>query len=409
MTEDQWRQWKQDHPKFPLTVHPSGSWCRGVCGKMMYFGKLDDVDAALKRWKRIKHIILEVKSLRKQLKEERKLRLGEAAVKAKCKLTVNMLYRKWIAGVKERVTTGRLAQSTLECYECIKPILKRAGVGGLLVESMRPEEFIRISGSVEYSPCSLKTQSMRITTIKSMFRWGHEMGWYPALNYGPRFVPANLLDIRKEQEDRGIVRFIERETILAAMKAASPKLELAILLGINCGFYASDTVHFAARHMRLETPIPYHNLRRTKTRQKRMAVLWPETVDLTTRFGHLLEGVKHPNLNVQFTKLLKKLGLHTPGVGLGSLRHTFASVTSEIDDAPMLDLAMGHTPKTMRERCYVQVNLGELDRLKVIADKAHDWLYGKVTDTMSLSLEAIENGQTRPIQDIIDDLERRHR
>jgi hypothetical protein len=45
--------YRKPHPDFPLTPHPSGRWCKRVCRKLHYFGKIDgdqDGQAALSKW-----------------------------------------------------------------------------------------------------------------------------------------------------------------------------------------------------------------------------------------------------------------------------------------------------------------------------------------------------------------------
>src|SRR5207248_3423848 len=38
------------YPEFPLTAHPAGYWCKQIRGKIHYFGRWDDPDAALKKY-----------------------------------------------------------------------------------------------------------------------------------------------------------------------------------------------------------------------------------------------------------------------------------------------------------------------------------------------------------------------
>src|SRR5262249_60332281 len=37
-------------PEFPLTAHPAGHWCKKIRGKIHYFGRWDDPDAALQKY-----------------------------------------------------------------------------------------------------------------------------------------------------------------------------------------------------------------------------------------------------------------------------------------------------------------------------------------------------------------------
>src|SRR3954454_7100035 len=40
------------YPKFPLTAHPAGYWCKKVRGKLHYFGPWADPDGALANYER---------------------------------------------------------------------------------------------------------------------------------------------------------------------------------------------------------------------------------------------------------------------------------------------------------------------------------------------------------------------
>jgi integrase len=186
-------------------------------------------------------------------------------------------------------------------------------------------------------------------------------------------------------------------------------MRVVILLGINCAFYPSDTVSITYKHIHFDAPIPYHDFRRAKTRRKRMAALWPETVaairDYTdhhrpqSECGNVLltrQKIPHTGrggsvcLANTFNELVEKVGHRPRGVSLGSLRHTYGTVMDLVSDTPMVDLTMGHvagsvrgqSSKSLQRRIYSQFNLNELKRLKAVADVVHDWLYdGKFSDT----------------------------
>jgi hypothetical protein len=40
------------YPGFPFTPHPTGRWCKKILGKLHYFGKIGDPDAALELFNR---------------------------------------------------------------------------------------------------------------------------------------------------------------------------------------------------------------------------------------------------------------------------------------------------------------------------------------------------------------------
>ncbi len=246
--------------------------------------------------------------------------------------------------------------------------------------------------------------------VKAIFNWGKKVGLYEnSINYGPRFVTPSITAIEAEQEGTGVVRFFERELILDALKIADAKMKVAILLGVNCAFYPSDTAAIGYSHVHLDSPIPYHNFRRVKTQHKRMAALWPETVAairdytdnqrprsdysniLLTQSGNpYLKENGSKGLARQFNNLLKKAGSRPCGASLGSLRHTYGTIMDLVNDTQMVDLTMGHVSGTVRgraskslqRRVYSQFNLNELRRLKAVADIVHDWLFdGKFSDS----------------------------
>jgi len=372
------RLWKRAHPDFPLTVHPRGYWSKKVRGKVYYFGPLKDRDAALRLWLREKDYLL----------------AGEIPPTHEHSITVRELLDKHLADVDDRIVAGKLACKTRGDYRAVRRLFEQSMVVGLPVKALKPEHFTVMERHLENNRYSLRTQRNFIIATKAVFNWGRKMELFDCdIRYGPRFAVPSVTAIEAEQEENGSCRFLDRDVILTALAAAKPKLKVAILLGINCGFYPSDTVAITLDHLHLDGKIPYHDFRRVKTKRRRMAALWPETVEAIQDYQRdhrksasaserclLLSRSRRRyspggrELSLTFNRVLD--GNRSLGVSLGSLRHTYATVVDLVPDQAMIDLTMGHTSKSLQKRVYKQLNLHELARLQVVANVVCGWLLG---------------------------------
>ena len=377
-----YRDWKREHPDWPLTVHPSGQWSKKVRGRVHYFGPLSDPDRALRLW----------------LQERDHLLAGIIPPTQDGGLTVRELVARHLADVDDRIATGRLSPQTRYDYVAAKRLLEDTRLAGMPVASLGPEHFTAVQSGLERSGYSRSTMRNRITAVKTVFRWGREMGLYDReIRYGPRFRPPGLHAIEIEREDRGKTRFLDREMILTALGTAAPDMQIAILLGINCGFYQGDSVVITLDHLHLDGEIPYHDFRRVKNGRERRAALWPETVKAIRDYRYnyrkpidqterrlLLTRRRRAHsgrgaLERSWCKLLPNAPL---GASLGSLRHTYATVVDLVPDQAMIDLTMGHAPRSLQKRIYSQLNLHELGRLRKIAHTVREWLFdGSVQDS----------------------------
>lgn len=311
--------------------------------------------------------------------------------------TVEELFDLHLQDIDERIAVGKLSHSTRRDYAKLPKLLRLSGMSRIPVSEVKPLHFSAVQREIEVGR-TLRTQKNLIYAIKSVFNWGRDMELIERVNYGPRFSSPNSLAIENEQEGYSPERFIDRGLILYAIENARPALKVAILLGINCGFYPGDSIAVSFEHLHLIEEIPYHDFRRVKTKRRRMAVLWPETVDaindyrknhrptaridknehrlLLTRFGlPYMKTGEGGKLIESFGHLLEKAGSRVKGVSLGSLRHTYATIIDSVPDQTMIDLTMGHTNKSLQKRVYKQFNRNELSRLKVLSDTVHDWLY----------------------------------
>ena len=112
-------------PDFPLFPHATGRWVKKIRGKLHYFGKWANPDAALQRY------VEERDDLYAGRKPRRK---GEG-------LTVKDLVNKFLLATKARVDAGELALGTFgDQYKTCKRVLLVFG-GGRLVDDLAPDDF----------------------------------------------------------------------------------------------------------------------------------------------------------------------------------------------------------------------------------------------------------------------------
>ena len=380
------RAWKARHPDFPLVVHPSGQWTKKVRGKVHYFGVLKDTGGALRLWLDRKDYLL----------------AGLLPPAQRAGITVGGLLDRHLQDVDDRIAAGRLSRRTRRRSAPVLRMLRDSNLLGFPVASLTPSHLAVAMKTLEGRGFSLRYQKVIVTSTKTIFNWGYRMGLFDRVQFGPRFSAPSEVEIEAARENEDHCRFLERDMILKVIEMASPKIEVAILLGINCGFYQSDSVAIPIGRLHLDGEMPYHDFRRVKTGHRRMAALWPETVEAIRKYGSSVSNVPRGQsdpllvaqgscpynrngygreLSTSFNRLLRKIGAYRKGVSIGSLRHTYGTVVDLVPDQAMIDLTMGHTNKSLQKRVYSQLNLNELGRLKAVADTVREWLYGKTEES----------------------------
>ncbi len=321
---------------------------------------------------------------------------------ARTRLTFADLLDQHSADVKKRIKSGRLSQRTLINYNAVRRGCDTVGLSNHIISELRPrhwsELFDHWSGIL--SPSTL---GQYITCTKTIIKWGQSVGLIGDLKFGPDFRRPSITDIEAYRDKLRASRWIERDVILAVLNTCKLPVRLAVLLGINCGFYPVDTLSLTLDRLHMDSSPPYHDFRRVKTGCRRMAVLWPETVETIREYREacfraspsekrlLLTWMGTPptvsggvaTLSSAFHLAVKRInGGCASGVGIGSLRHTYATVVDLVQDQSMIDLTMGHVGVGLQKRVYRQFNLRELARLEVVADTVREWLfYGKMEVT----------------------------
>ncbi len=381
---EKWRRWKQRHPDWPLSVGTNGQWQKKVLGVKRCFGSLDDPDGAIAEWLFKRDYYL----------------AGEEPPQATGKISVGTLCSKFKTDVEIRRDSEEISGTYARDLLYAANFVAENTVKSRPVESLQPDHFAKLRQAVIATGRKLRGQKNLMADIRTMFLWGGDtpgkgMKYYKNVDFGPRFRPPSSDALSKEREASGSTRFIDREDLLELLKHAKPAMKCLILLGINCGFYASDSIALKFDRLHLSHRIPHHDFYRTKNGRRRLGTLWPETVNALVTYIEKHRGDSDSDrvilnqygrpysddavgrgIRTAFVNLAAKAEVTLPPrTSIGSLRHTYGTVVDLAPDQQMIDLSMGHAPKGMQKRIYSQLNLGELDRLAAVADIVHRWLY----------------------------------
>lgn len=379
-----WRKWKSENPDFPLTVGANGQWCKTVLHRVRYFGPLDCKKAAEDLWNLQKDDLL----------------AGREPKRSTNEITVGDLAEKFTADANARRDRGELSGTNA------RDLVYAATFAVTHLGKARPvslvtaEDFAGLREAIAVdTDRNLRSQANLILQIRSMFRWGGDgdtgMGLFKSVRFGPRFRPPSADALRKEKENSGKERFIEPADIRKLIDAAKPGMKCMLLLGVNCGFYAIDSIRLTFSRLHLDNDPPYHDFPRVKNGRPRKSVLWPETVGalrdyianhrgddpsdyvILNQYGRpYTERASGRGIRTTFTALLTSTGVTvSPGTSIGSLRHVYGTVMDLSSDQQMIDLTMGHAPKAVQKRIYSQRHLSELERLAELAQIVRGWLY----------------------------------
>jgi len=371
-----WRKWKRTHPDWPLTVNANGLWSKTIHGRVRYFGPLDCKAEALELW----------------LFEKDYLLAGREPPRPGDTFSVDDLVAKFRQDTTRRLEQGEIV--TARDLRHAAGFLAEHLAGP--IDHLTPEDFSRLRGAIGQTGRNLRSQKNLIALIRSIFLWGAAMDHHKPVNFGPRFRAPSADALRKEREGSGTDRFIPETSLRKLLKHAKPGMRCMILLGVNCGFYAQDSIRLTFSRLHLDHVPPYHDFPRTKNGRPRKAVLWPETVEalrsyiehhrgadpsdyvILNQYGRpYLDRATGRGIRRAFQNLLATAGVTvSPGTSIGSLRHTYGTVVDLSADQQMIDLTMGHAPKGVQKRIYSQRNLGELDRLAALAAVVRGWLFG---------------------------------
>jgi len=224
------------------------------------------------------------------------------------------------------------------------------------------------------------------------------------VRYGAGFRKPSRKVLHLERAKRGS-RMLEAAELRQVIDATPTPLKAMVLLGVNCGFGNTDVANLPRRAVDLKRG--WVDFPRTKTGIARRCPLWPETVAaireaiasrpapradkyndlifLTPRGNpwRICERADRENGDVgvnlsdfigkTFSRLLKDLKLHRPGLGFYSLHHVFEAIGGDSRDQVAVDHIMGRSRNDMASVYRERI---DDSRLLAVVEHVRRWLFG---------------------------------
>jgi integrase len=348
--------------KFPLTLHPTGQYCKKIKGKIYYFGS-DKKDALQRYLDQATYLHGCQNTLRKPTGDNMTL-------KQLCEMYLKYQYSKLQAN---DLTASHHNEQIGSLNKLMAFLGQNIDINDISILDL--QNYKRRIQTSHVSVCRL---NLHISIMKALFHWARKND-----------VLANIPNI--DAVSRGKIVHQEKftfdtEQITILLSEADVKMRAMIWLGLNCGFGCTDCAEL--KWVDLNLVNARVKLARKKTGISRDLPLWPETVDALEKIPRIGKLVfytsrgnpyiltllqndvngnwKYTTLNTittKFSRLLKKSGLDVPkGTGFYTLRRTAATIAARSGDPFAVQRLLGHADLQMATR-YVQDVSAQTDRV----------------------------------------------
>lgn len=382
------------YPDFPLSPHASGAWQKKIRGRIFYFGRWGRrVNGKMERlpddgWKEALEIYKAQADDLHAGRTPREVPDGE--------LTLKELCNKFLTSKANLVASNELSPRSLYDYQGTLQMMCDFFGKEHLVSDLRPSDFAELRSSIA-KRCGPVRIGTEITRIKTAFIYAvkNELIEKP-VSYGTEFEKPRD-DVMKKHRANQDKKLFTVEEVRQLIWAGDPMVQVAVLLGINCGLGNNDISTLQRKHLDLDHG--WLDFPRPKNGNPRRIPLWPITVEhlrtaidnrakakdqadegavfLTTtgkRLVRITEASRFDQLGKDFSKVMSKLEINSrQGLGFYSLRHTFATIGLQTGDRDAVKSLMGHSAGDI---LAVYDETGPSDeRLIAITDHVREWLF----------------------------------
>lgn len=339
--------------KFPLTLHPTGQYCKKINGKLYYFGT--DKKKAIEKYQGQASYLHGNKGCRQKKSDD------EMTLKELCDLYLQYQHLK----VQANALT---AQHHNEQIASLKKLMAFIG-SSRKIEEISTLDLQSYRRKLQKAYSTAHRMNLHISIMKAMFHWVKKND---VLNSIPNIDAVSRGRIVHKQR-----LTFSPEDIRQLLESADIKMQAMIWLGINCGFGCTDCGELKWSNLDFENSRV--KLPRKKTGILRDLPLWAETIEAleniprkgklvfyTSRGNPFVRTVlkacangktKYATQNTitpKFSRLIKKAKLDVPkGTGFYTLRRKAATIAARSGDPFAVQRLLGHADLQMATR-YVQ-------------------------------------------------------
>ncbi len=353
---------KKRSDKFPLTLHPTGQYCKKVRGKLYYFGT--DKQQALQRY----------------LEQAAYLHTGRGTKPKSTTdtLSIKTLCNLYLEHQESRVTIGEIkSRQFYDQTRLLRDFVKFIGPNRV-VSNTSTIDLQNYRRKLIKARKKANTINNHIAAFKAMYNWALD-------NEIIETIP-NLKAIKKTLAAKEEKPIFSESQIHNLLGHATIQMKAMIWLGLNCGFGCTDCAELHWDNLDLKNSRV--SFPRGKTGIGRNLTLWPETVEalrkvkksgdsvFNTLRGHpwvrttqsidkhgKQKYTKIDAVSKEFSKLTKKAGIKTAkGVGFYTLRRTAATLAARSGDPFAVQRLLGHADLKMAT-VYVQDVSEQTDRV----------------------------------------------